>query len=401
MPDANLRLLALTTSWPNAPDAVPGRFVGQWAEAMRDSGMDCTILSPPGHWCPKGIRRMTYHDPVGLLNGYGVPDAASHRPVRTLLAAAPTCASMALRAWQVGHRFDLLVAHWILPSGVTALAAGRRGCTAVHGYAHGGDIALLEAMPIALARPIATKIHRTMAGITFVSAHLARRFETIMDEPLGPHITVCPMGSELAPPDMDYGASLKARAGRRKIVATVGRLTAIKGLDQLVHALANRDDILWYAAGAGPQRHVLIEAAQQLNVSVEFLGSLPPSRVAALLGEAHVFVQPSRALGHRSEGTPVSALEALLSGVPSVFSATGGLTELATSSGASTFQSGDAGHLIHQIDAILNDSSTQRKMAEKHRQFARAYTWSVVGPKHIQIINDSVARFNCTVGIHA
>ena len=304
---------------------------------------------------------------------------------------------MTMRAWQLVHRFDLVVTHWLLPCGLVGLAAGRRACTGVHGYAHGGDIALLEAFPRAVRRAVTRKIHRTMAGLTFVNQQLATRFETMMDSPLGPHVTICPMGAYLAAEDNDFKQYLKNLAGERKIVSTVGRLTHIKGLDQIPPAISSRDDIIWLAAGMGPELPTLKNTAKRFRASAHFLGHLAPREVMSLLSVSDLFIQPSRVIGHRTEGAPVAALEALHAGVPCLFSHTGGLIELASKSGAQTFKAEDHKELARQIDLVLAYPSRQSKMTKAHQQFAKAYTWDKLGSDHCELLAESLARFTCGV----
>ena len=83
--------------------------------------------------------------------------------------------------------------------------------------------------------------------------------------------------------------------------------------------------------GEGEERPALEAAiaAAGLTDQVQLLGRQPRDRVAALLGEADVVVQPSIVLpSGKTEGIPVALMEALASGVPVVATSVSGVPEL-------------------------------------------------------------------------
>ena len=83
--------------------------------------------------------------------------------------------------------------------------------------------------------------------------------------------------------------------------------------------------------GEGEERPALEAAiaAAGLTDQVLLLGRQPRDRVAELLGEADVVVQPSIVLpSGKTEGIPVALMEALASGVPVVATSVSGVPEL-------------------------------------------------------------------------
>ena len=83
--------------------------------------------------------------------------------------------------------------------------------------------------------------------------------------------------------------------------------------------------------GEGEERPALEAAiaAAGLTDQVLLLGRQPRDRIAELLGEADVVVQPSIVLpSGKTEGIPVALMEALASGVPVVATAVSGVPEL-------------------------------------------------------------------------
>jgi colanic acid/amylovoran biosynthesis glycosyltransferase len=123
-----------------------------------------------------------------------------------------------------------------------------------------------------------------------------------------------------------------ANAGENTAMRTflyVGRLAAEKGLPILLQAvalLATRGyDFRLDLVGDGPDRVGLEQLSAQLRVSgkVRFLGYADQSGVLKHLRNCDFFVLPSFA-----EGVPVSLMEAMACGVPTIATCVGGISEL-------------------------------------------------------------------------
>jgi glycogen synthase len=109
----------------------------------------------------------------------------------------------------------------------------------------------------------------------------------------------------------------------------LGRLVSDKGFDLALAAFAAIDDrfpgVRSVIAGDGPARSSLENQAAALGVaqSVDFVGWVPPEKIANLLNTATIVVMPS----HR-EGLPSVALEAALMARPVVGTRIGGFPEV-------------------------------------------------------------------------
>jgi glycosyltransferase involved in cell wall biosynthesis len=110
-------------------------------------------------------------------------------------------------------------------------------------------------------------------------------------------------------------------------IVAVARLSPEKDIANLIHATAiaakRVDGIRVEVAGDGPCRGDLQRLAVELGIEdrVVFLGEIYD--VASLLGRARLFVLPSR-----SEGIPLTALEAMACGLPVVATRVGGVPEV-------------------------------------------------------------------------
>lgn len=113
------------------------------------------------------------------------------------------------------------------------------------------------------------------------------------------------------------------------LVAACGRLSAEKGLDVLLHAVARLRtegyEIRVRLVGDGPQRTELGRLAERLGLDhlLEITGWVAHDAVPAALADAWALVAPSR----WAEPLGLGAIEAILLGVPVVASATGGYAE--------------------------------------------------------------------------
>jgi glycosyltransferase involved in cell wall biosynthesis len=150
------------------------------------------------------------------------------------------------------------------------------------------------------------------------------------------------------------------------LVLSVGRLKAPKDFATLVRATASLTSgrCRLRIAGDGPERAALSEEIHYLGLDgvVELLGDRDD--VAELLRASHLFV-----LSSRSEGMPMSVLEAMACGVPVVASAVGGIPELVVDEESGLLvEPGDSrpatnereSYSIRSVGARSTSSSTKR-----------------------------------------
>jgi len=94
--------------------------------------------------------------------------------------------------------------------------------------------------------------------------------------------------------------------------------------------------------------------AADRRVTLRLPGALSPAEVAAWMGAADLYVQPSRALrGGRSEGSPLAVREALAVGLPAVACAVGGLIELGRTPGVHLVAPEQPAALAQTMGALL------------------------------------------------
>jgi glycosyltransferase involved in cell wall biosynthesis len=152
-------------------------------------------------------------------------------------------------------------------------------------------------------------------------------------------------------------------------IVTVGRLAAPKDPLTLVRALpalGGRRYSLAFVGGGRDQPQVEEELrAHGLTERVALLGDRDD--VPALLAGADVFV-----LASRSEGAPLSILEAMAAGLPVVASDVGGVAELVADGETGVLvPAGEPGALTRALARLLDDRALRERMGAAGRARAR------------------------------
>lgn len=170
-----------------------------------------------------------------------------------------------------------------------------------------------------------------------------------------------------------YPARTIGSPGLRKegfTLISVGRLAAAKNYRTLLQsfALARQevDDLVLWMVGDGDEARSLKELARELGIEgrVRFLGER--SDVGDWLAHADVFV-----LSSVSEGLPVSILEAMAAGLPSIVTDVGGMPEVVRLSDAgAVIPPGDTRRLA---DTIVEYSRRRSELAELGDRARRCY----------------------------
>jgi glycosyltransferase involved in cell wall biosynthesis len=156
-----------------------------------------------------------------------------------------------------------------------------------------------------------------------------------------------------------------AQRGAPPVIVSVGRLAAPKDPLALVAALARLPPGGFRAVlvGSGP-KHAEVAAAIRdagLDGAVELAGDR--GDIPALLAAADLFV-----LASRSEGFPMSVLEAMAAGLPVVASAVGGVAEaVADGETGLLVAPGDVDALAAAIGRLLADGQLRRAMGSAGR----------------------------------
>jgi glycosyltransferase involved in cell wall biosynthesis len=399
-----MRVVVVTTSYPRQQDDPAGSFVAGHVDWLRARGHKVEVLcagdaaAPHEPWQP-GVTISAVPAPAGLFYTGGAPDALDEAwaggaapGARAAAGATRFSAHLAARLATRVRRCDHIIAHWLLPGAVAAsLAPTRAPITAI---AHSGDVHL--ARRLGLTAPVAALFAARDVRICFVSNHLRRRFlQAVWPGSVRDQLA---RTSRVAPMGIDTARFFRLRAEREPghkppgapaTVLFLGRLVPIKGVEVLLAAIAELErrgnserspnPLRVIIAGSGPARADLQRLARALTTSVHFTGEVRGVRRDRLLAEADALVLPSIAVaGDRSEGRPVTALEAMAAGVPVVASQTGGLAELPAQT-AALVPPGDASALATAIYRCLTDGPARASQLEAASRYAATQDWDRIG----------------------
>ena len=154
-------------------------------------------------------------------------------------------------------------------------------------------------------------------------------------------------------------------------VLFLGRLSAEKGVDVLVRALAGAG-VPVIVAGDGPERATLEELATSLGGNnIRFVGVMRGEDKQALIDRARIVAFPSIWF----EGFPLALLEGMAAGRAVVASRLGGIPEIARDGvEARLCPPGDVAAWRAAILSLWNDVGELRRMGAQARQRAQEYS---------------------------
>lgn len=262
----------------------------------------------------------------------------------------------ALRAW----RPDLVHCHNPAMAVVTALATfrGRRppALVSVHGVPEEDW-------------PTTARLLR-LAGLPVVACGPGVA-EALQEQGYTPVATIA-NGISPAPPPADRSALYRewGLPAELRLVVAPGRLVAAKNHALAIRAVAEVPEAALGILGEGPLLAELEAEAQRVGVSgrVVFAGVRTDAR--AIMGASDAVV-----LASRSEGLPLTALEALAAGTPLVATAVRGLRELLVSDrDALLVRPDDENALADALRRLFADDALARRVAEGGRAIAREHT---------------------------
>lgn len=182
-------------------------------------------------------------------------------------------------------------------------------------------------------------------------------------------------------------AALDAEVPR---IVSVGRLKYPKDFPTLLDALARLGDRKHTAMviGDGPDRTELeAELERRPNPRLELAGER--DGVPAILAASDVFV-----LSSRSEGLPVSVLEAMAAGLPVVASRVGGVPELVEDGvGGFLVEPGDAAALAEALERLVDDRELRRRLGAGARSRAEErFDLPRFHREHLELYRRELAR---------
>ena len=251
---------------------------------------------------------------------------------------------------------------------------------------HGSDLARPAN---ALDRALVPKLLRAADAVTVVSDPLAARVVELTGGE-GPVPVVIPNGVDL---------SFWSPAGReiadtdQPTVVAVGRLHPVKGHDVLIRAMDRvRREVpaaRLRLIGEGPARAETEALVRELGLEacVELVGEQSADAVRDELRQAAVFALPSR-----SEGMPISLIEAMATGCPAVATRVGGVPGVLADGAGLLVPPEDPDALADALIHLLSSGAAREAYADRARSRAQVYAWSASADAYEATLEGSVSK---------
>jgi len=199
-------------------------------------------------------------------------------------------------------------------------------------YCHGLDVLRAQETPKKKERLI--KILKNAAGIIANSEYtrsLIRNLGVPDDKILV--VYPCPAVQPSKETIETYTTIAKYGLSGKRIILTVSRLVARKGIDKVIEVMPKIyeqfKDVMYVIVGDGPDIERLGKMSQERNLQniVRFVGEVPDSELPKFYSIAEIFAMPSRQIGSDVEGFGIVYLEANLYGLPVIGGRSGGVPE--------------------------------------------------------------------------
>jgi glycosyltransferase involved in cell wall biosynthesis len=323
-----LRILHLTTSFPQNQEDFSGLFVWRLTQALENEGVFCRILTPSSmrssSWPESSIVRRFKYAPrswqqLANLPG-GIPHSLNKHPL--LYGLVPNLfISMAINLVLASRSCDLIHAHWSV-CGAIAVFTKRVHQKPIVTTLRGSDINWAK-----MGRLYKWIHKKSTIGSNFtvgVSDKITTQIKKELPE-FSNRIAFIPNGVN----DSFYSISSSFRPSPPPLkVLFTGSLIPRKGIDTLILALGALDsNFRWRLtiAGDGPERKRLTNLSDKFSLSkkVSFLGVVPPDKIPSLMAGHHIMVLTSY-----YEGRPNVVLEAMAAGLAVIGSDIDGIREL-------------------------------------------------------------------------
>jgi glycosyltransferase involved in cell wall biosynthesis len=389
-----LRILTVTTLFPNAALPAHGIFVENRLRRVVESGQAALRVIAPVPWFPFKTKIFGHYSAWArvprLERRHGL--TVTHPRYLVLpklgMLLQPFFLYRALlseirRLEGEGLEFDLIDAHYYYPDGVAAALLARRLRKPFTVTARGTDLNLVPrfSWPRAMIR--------WAAGSAAASIAVCQALKDVLVELGVPasQVHVLRNGVDLGlfrPLDR---MELRSQMGLKgPVLLSVGHLVERKGHHLVLEALSRLPEGTLLIVGDGPERARLVALAKKLQIEdrVRFLGAVPHERLPELYNVGDLLV-----LASSREGWANVLLEAMACGTPVVATRIWGTPEVVTEDAAGLLveeRSGPAiAEAIRTILAAPPDRGATRRFAEK-------FSWDATTEGQIELFRQITGR---------
>jgi glycosyltransferase involved in cell wall biosynthesis len=403
-----VRILTVTTSFPKFEGDTTAPFIESITRELACRGHELTVVLPARsdlRPAPiEGVRFRPYrYAPSASLEVFGYAEAlradvALRGAAYAVLPLAVLSGLRSLRQELRGRSYDVVHAHWVVPSGaMAALALDASGPPLVVSL-HGSDVFLSERSRA--ARLGARKAFRTAAKVTACSRDLSER-----SLPLGakspPEVIPYGVEAEVFRPDPAAGGNLRRELSlppNAFVLFAAGRLVHKKGFEYLLEAagelcLRGRA-IELVIAGKGDLEEELREHARRIGVSLRLVGNVARGALPRYFAMADAVVVPSvKDAAGNVDGLPNVLLEAMASEKAIVATNVAGIPEvLCTGEDGLLVPEKDPVGIADAVEELMRSEELRTRLGRSaRRRVEEDLSWKNAGEKFESVLR-SVAE---------
>jgi len=197
------------------------------------------------------------------------------------------------------ERYSVIIIQYVSLDGIPAMILKRLFGIRIALFAIGSDVLKMGKYPVAY--PIIKRIVAKSDTIFCVSTLIKKSLEKISNVPV-----------RVVPSILDVGDFEPYKGPKEYDIVTIGSLQEEKNHYLLLRACSLlRNPVKLLIIGDGPMREFLESISRKKGFNVKFIGEIPHKQVYRELQKSKIYVHVSR-----TEGLPVSVLEALYSSLP-------------------------------------------------------------------------------------
>lgn len=323
-----------------------------------------------------GYGRLPFREDLidGRLRVFRVP-ALRASPVRAvtvemasyILSALPVTLALAAR-----RRYDLVHAHFLMPTGVLAAAVKRATGLPLVVTIHGSDVPGYNPDRFKRGHRVLAPLWRQVVGAADAIISPSHYLRSLLQRGADVAVDVIPYGFHMP----EAGS-----APRRRRILFASRLFPRKGAQHMLQALADVDLSGWEViiAGDGPMLGPLQEQAAQLGLDVQFPGFVKGQDLQDLYASSAIFVFPSL-----HDNFPVVLLEALSAGCAVVTNNVTGMPEVVGEAGV-LVKPHDIAGLRAAIVGLMGDEGRRARLGDMARRRVEGFSWQRILAQHVEL----------------
>lgn len=383
-----MKILTFSTLFPNTEKPGHGIFVETRLRHLVASGQVEARVVAPVPWFPSSHPRFGDYAKMAKVPQHEIRHGlqVAHPRYLTLpkigMNVAPALLAQGAkpaiaRLLDEGFDFDLIDAHYFYPDGVAAAMLARYFNKPLVITARGSDITLLPQYPLP-RRMITWAARRADAVITVCNA--------LRDEVVALGVDAGKVTSLRNGVDLELFRPVERTPNPEFTLLSVGHLVPVKAQELIVQALPLLPGVRLVLAGDGPNRAMLEQLAQTLEVSarVTFLGAVPQAQLREHYGRADALV-----LASSREGWANVLLESMACGTPVVASRVYGTPEVVVAP--------EAGVLINErtpqgVADAVNALRAHYPDCAATRRYAERFSWEDTTTGQLRVFHGAVAK---------